>query len=140
MESQIEISICKTAESLDNLIPQLSQTAKLPTLEDLQRVIDCEACTLILAKVDGKLVGCTTLAVYPCPTGIKAWIEDVVVDESARGMGIGKSLTLKAIEVAKEAGAKSVNLTSRPSREAANKLYQRVGFKLRETNFYRYDI
>lgn len=140
MGSEVEIYICNTAESLDNLIPQLTQTAKLPTLEELQQIIDHEACTLIVAKVDGKLVGCITLAVYPCPTGIKAWIEDVVVDENTRGMGIGKSLTLEAIEIAKEAGAKSVNLTSRPSREAANRLYQRVGFKLRETNFYRYEI
>lgn len=136
----IEIGVCKIAESLDDLISQLSQSVKLPTIEELQKIIDHEACTLIVAKVDGKLVGCTTLAVYPCPTGTKAWVEDVVVDENARGMGIGKKLTLKAIEIAKEAGAKSVNLTSRPSREAANRLYQRVGFELRETNFYRYKI
>jgi ribosomal protein S18 acetylase RimI-like enzyme len=80
-----------------------------------------------------------TLVVFPIPTGVRAWIEDVVVDESARGRGVGESLNLRAIELAEELGARTVDLTSRPSREAANRLYQRIGFVPRETNVYRYE-
>jgi ribosomal protein S18 acetylase RimI-like enzyme len=80
-----------------------------------------------------------TLVVFPIPTGVRAWIEDVVVDESARGQGVGEALNLRAIEIAQGLGATTVDLTSRPSREAANRLYQRIGFVQRETNVYRYE-
>jgi ribosomal protein S18 acetylase RimI-like enzyme len=79
-----------------------------------------------------------TLIIFRIPTGIRAWIEDVVVDSSARGMGIGKELNLAALELAKKAGAKTVELTSRPSREQANQLYKNIGFVKRETNVYRF--
>jgi ribosomal protein S18 acetylase RimI-like enzyme len=79
-----------------------------------------------------------TLAVFPIPTGVRAWIEDVVVDQSARGRGVGEALSRRALELAAQAGARTVELTSRPSREAANRLYRRLGFEARETNVYRY--
>ena len=79
-----------------------------------------------------------SLVVFGIPTGIKAWVEDVVVDDGARGKGVGKSLMRHAMEQAKKLGAKTVDLTSRPSREAANKLYQSLGFETRQTNVYRY--
>jgi len=79
-----------------------------------------------------------TLIVFPIPTGMRAWIEDVVVDENARGKGVGEALNRRAIEIAIQAGAKTIDLTSRPSREAANRLYQRLGFSVRDTNIYRY--
>jgi len=83
-------------------------------------------------------VGSLTLALFRIPTGVRAWIEDVVVDETVRGQGIGEALNGEALRIAKENGAGSVDLTSRPSREAANRLYQRLGFQTRETNVYRY--
>ena len=75
--------------------------------------------------------------VFPIPTGTRAWIEDVVVDEAARGSGMGAALNQAALDHARLRGAKTVDLTSRPSREAANRLYQRLGFEPRETNVYR---
>ena len=93
-----------------------------------------------LPRVDGVIVGSLTLVMYRIPTGLKAWIEDVVVDEAARGSGVGEALNFAAIDEARRRGAKAVNLTSRPSREAANRLYQRIGFSARDTNVYRYDL
>jgi ribosomal protein S18 acetylase RimI-like enzyme len=79
-----------------------------------------------------------TLAVFRIPTGVRAWIEDVVVDQSARGQGVGEALSRRALDLAAAAGARTVELTSRPSRQAANHLYQRLGFQPRDTNVYRY--
>ena len=93
-----------------------------------------------MAKLDGRIVGSLTLAMFRIPTGVRAWIEDVVVDDSARGHGAGESLNQAALDFAKANGAITVDLTSRPSREAANRLYQRMGFKLRESNLYRYEL
>ena len=93
---------------------------------------------LFLARVDGRILGSLTLAFYRIPTGLKAWIEDVVVDGDARGSGLGAELSLAALAEAKDRGAKDVSLTSRPSRESANRLYQRIGFQARDTNVYRY--
>jgi ribosomal protein S18 acetylase RimI-like enzyme len=91
-----------------------------------------------VAKDGDFIFGMLSLVVFSIPTGTKAWIEDVVVDEGARGKGVGRKLMKHALDVAKELGAKSADLTSRPSREAANKLYQTIGFEARETNVYRY--
>jgi len=92
------------------------------------------------ARVDGRVVGLLTLVVFRIPTAVRAWIEDVVVDESARGKGVGEALNRAALDEARRRGAKTVDLTSRPSRAAANRLYQRIGFVARETNVYRYDL
>ena len=94
--------------------------------------------TLFVARVDGVIVGCLTLVFYRIPTGLKAWIEDVVVDEAARGHGVGEALNLAALDEARRQGVKYVTLTSRPGRSAANRLYQRIGFAARDTTVYRY--
>ena len=121
------------------LIPQLSKSNPPPTHDELAAIVASEASTLFIARVHGVICGSLTLATFRIPTGMRAWIEDVVVDDSARGHGVGAELNHAAIAKARELGAVSVDLTSRPSREAANRLYQRLGFKLRETNVYRFD-
>lgn len=122
------------------LIPQLSSSSPAPTAAELLAIVDNPNSVLFLAEVDGALVGSLTLAFYRIPTGLKAWIEDVVVDASARGHGVGEALNLAAIAEARSRGAKNVSLTSRSSREAANRLYQRLGFTPYETNLYRYSL
>jgi ribosomal protein S18 acetylase RimI-like enzyme len=125
-------------DAFGRLIPQLSRSNPPPTRAELEQIVDSEASHLLIARDDdGAIVGSLTLAVFRIPTGVRAWIEDVVVDESARGQGVGEALNREALRVAAEAGARTVDLTSRPSREAANRLYQRLGFRLRETNVYR---
>ena len=127
-------------EAFAGLIPQLSSSSRPPTADELQAIIDAPDSVLYLAWLDDRIVGSLTLAMYRMPTGLKAWIEDVVVDASARGHGVGESLNLAAIAEAAGRGAKNVNLTSRSSREAANRLYQRLGFVPYDTNVYRYTI
>ena len=126
--------------ALHRLIPQLSSSSAPVTVAELRAIIDSDSAVLFIAKVDGRIVGSLTLAVFRIPTGIRAWIEDVVVDENARGHGVGEALNRAALAEAKRRGAKTVDLTSRPSREAANRLYLRIGFVARETNVYRYDL
>lgn len=125
--------------ALARLVPQLSSSPP-PTAEQLAEIVDSPASVLFLARLDGAIVGTLTLATYRIPTGLKAWIEDVIVDASASGRGIGEALNRAAIDEARRRGAKDVGLTSRPSREAANRLYQRIGFERRETNVYRYSL
>jgi ribosomal protein S18 acetylase RimI-like enzyme len=125
------------AESVASLIPQLSSSSPPPDPEQLGRIIADPATTLFLAREDGTLVGMLTLAVFMLPTGVRAWIEDVVVDDAARGSGVASALVEAALHLADELGARTVDLTSRPEREAANRLYLRLGFDRRETNVYR---
>ena len=127
-------------EGLNKLLPQLSSTAQSLTLEDLETILANDTLALLVATEGQQVVGTLTLAVFPLPTGIRAWIEDVVVDQSARGAGVGESLCLRAIELARNRGAKTLDLTSRPSREAANALYLKLGFSVRDTNVYRFSI
>jgi len=127
-------------EACKRLIPQLSSSNPPPTREELAEIISSPATVLLVARVDGTIAGILTLATFRIPTGVRAWIEDVVVDDSARGHGVGQALNLTAIEEARKRGAITVDLTSRPSREAANRLYQRIGFEARSTNVYRYTI
>lgn len=122
------------------LIPQLSSSNPPPDRERLEQIVRHQASTLFLARVEGRIVGSLTLAVFPIPTGIRAWIEDVVVDESARGHGVGEALNRRALDHARAQGAITVELTSRPSREAANRLYTKMGFVIRDTNVYRYTL
>jgi ribosomal protein S18 acetylase RimI-like enzyme len=143
MSLSIEIATEVTDELVEAfavLIPQLSKSNPPPTKEALAEIVASPATELFLAVVDGKVVGSLTLVLFRIPTGVRAWIEDVVVDSSARGMGAGEKLNSAAIEFAKARGVVSVDLTSRPSREAANRLYQRMGFKQRNTNVYRFDV
>ena len=125
-------------EALRRLVPQLSTSAELPDQKVLHRIVGSEATTLLAARADGKIVGLLALAMFPVPTGVRAWIEDVIVDEAARGQGIGEALTREALSLAQAAGARTVDLTSRPSRAAAGRLYERVGFATRSTRIYRY--
>jgi ribosomal protein S18 acetylase RimI-like enzyme len=143
MSAQIDIATEATdelVEAMARLIPQLSSSNPPPTKEELAELVRSEASTMFIARVEGKIVGSLTLAMFRIPTGVRAWIEDVVVDNSARGHGVGEGLNLAALEHARRNGAVTVDLTSRPSREAANRLYQRIGFKARETNIYRYSL
>jgi ribosomal protein S18 acetylase RimI-like enzyme len=103
-------------------------------------MVQSPATLVLIARVDGRIAGSLTLAMFRIPTGLRAWIEDVVVDGEARGNGVGEALNLFAIEVARKRGAVTVDLTSRPSREAANRLYQRLGFVARDTNVYRFTL
>jgi ribosomal protein S18 acetylase RimI-like enzyme len=125
------------AAAVAALVPQLSSSSPPPTLEQLQRIIGDPATTLLLARSGGAVVGMLTLAVFMLPTGVRAWIEDVVVDDEARGAGVANLLVHAALNRAETAGARTVDLTSRPDREAANRLYVRLGFTRRETNVYR---
>ena len=123
------------------LVRQLSTSARLPTRTELEEIVSSPAATILLARgPDGQIIGSLTLVVFRTPTGVRAWIEDVVVDEVARGQGAGEELVREAIRLADESGARTLDLTSRPSREAANALYEKVGFHARETNVYRYDL
>ena len=123
------------------LIPQLSSSNPPPPAADLQAIVDAPDSVLLIARDErdnGRIVGSLTLAMFRIPTGYRAWIEDVVVDDAVRGRGIGDKLNRVALDRARDAGATTVDLTSRPSREAANRLYKRIGFEQRETNVYRY--
>ena len=125
-------------EAFERLIPQLSSSSPPPSRDHLTALVASEDTVLFIARVDGRILGSLTLALYRIPTGTKAWIEDVVVDSEARGHGIGVLLNRAALDEARARGAKNVSLTSRPSREVANGLYRRIGFDPYETNVYRY--
>ena len=128
-------------EAYQKLTPQLSSSSPAPTKDELAAIIQSDSATVLVAEDEsGTILGSMTLVVFRIPTGVRAWIEDVVVDTEARGMGIGQALNEYAIQLAEQAGAKTIDLTSRPSRESANRLYQRLGFVARETNVYRYSI
>ena len=128
-------------EAFARLVPQLSRSNAPPTEAELDEIVRSPASRLLVARDDtDTIVGSLTLVLFRIPTAVRAWIEDVVVDESARGQGIGEALNREALCIAADHGARTVDLTSRPSREAANRLYQRLGFKLRDTNVYRYEL
>ena len=128
-------------EALRGLLPQLSPGRQLPTTAELKELMAAHGSTLLLARDElGHIVGTLTLVVFRTTTGLRARIEDVVVDESARGKGLGEQLVKEALRLAKERGARSVSLTSRPDREAANRLYERLGFGQRPTNVYTFTL
>jgi len=128
-------------EAFQRLVPQLTQNNPPPTREELVALINEPSSTLLLARAqNGQIVGALNLTVYRVPTGIRSIIEDVIVDLSARGQGIGEALMQRAIEIAKQKGAKNISLTSNPMRVAANKLYIKMGFEKRETNAYQMKI
>jgi ribosomal protein S18 acetylase RimI-like enzyme len=126
-------------EAMARLLPQVSSSAPALTEVDLADIVGSTASRLLVARVDGQIVGSLTLVLFRIPSGRRAWIEDVVVDGDARGQGVGERLNRYALDVAAAYGARTVDLTSRPSREAANRLYQRLGFQPRSTNVYRYE-
>ena len=142
----IEVAVATTVDdelvaAFGRLIPQLSRSAAVPTPDLIQEIGEARASTVLVARDlrdNRRIVGMLTLVVFRIPTGVRAWIEDVVVDERMRGRGVGEGLSQEAVRRATELGARTVELTSRPSREAANRLYQRLGFALRDSNVYRY--
>lgn len=128
----------EVVEAFGRLLPQLSTSSKPLDAAALSAMAESPAVTVLLARSDGQIAGSLTLAMFPAPTGLRAWIEDVVVDESARGQGVGALLTEEALQLARAAGARTVDLTTRPSREAAGRLYERAGFHQRNSRLYRY--
>jgi ribosomal protein S18 acetylase RimI-like enzyme len=129
-------------EAVGRLLPQLSRSAPAPTEEAVNEIVTSPATMLFVARdgPQGDIVGMLTLVLLRIPSGVRAWIEDVVVATEARGKGCGEALSRAALEAASAAGARTVDLTSRPARQDANRLYQRLGFVARDTNVYRYDL
>jgi ribosomal protein S18 acetylase RimI-like enzyme len=148
-------------QAVQNLVPQLSTSAAPPGRRDIEDIVSSPGTTLFVARDDaldedtvvagqdpvadaeepyGPIVGMLTLVTFRIPTGVRARIEDVVVDGATRGRGVASELTRAALEVAAARGAHTVDLSSRPSREAANRLYQHLGFEQRETMVYRFDL
>jgi ribosomal protein S18 acetylase RimI-like enzyme len=144
--SPIEIRIADAAtaevvEAFARLLPQLSSSATTLGPEVLREILAAPHNTVFLARdpsSGGRIVGTLTLVIFRIPTAIRAWIEDVVVDDVARGRGVGEALTLAAVKLARERGAKTVDLTSRRSRQAAHRLYEKAGFHVRDTSVYRF--
>ena len=147
----IEQSSPELVAAMERLIPQLSRSAKPLTAQQTQALVDQDSVYLFVFRTDkpviaadgneveaGTILGMLSLATFAIPTGVRAWVEDVVVDAGTRGMGAGQQLVEAAVAHAQKISARTVDLTSRPSREAANRLYRRCGFELRETNVYRY--
>ena len=127
----------EVVEAFGRLLPQLSTSAQQLDAQSLTTIATWQGNSLLLARIDGVIVGALTLVVFPIPSGMRARIEDVVVDSAARGKGVGATLTQEALGVARELGARTVDLTSRPAREAANRLYERMGFARRDSTVYR---
>lgn len=141
MDIQIATAVTdELVQAFQRLVPQLTNNNPPPSLDLLTALVQSEASTLLIARAedDGSILGAAALTVYLVPTGMRAIIEDVIVDGSARGQGIGEALVRRCLEIAREKGAPAVALTSNPKREAANRLYQRMGFLKRETNAYVY--
>ena len=144
--SPVEIGVAHAAtqevvEAFARLLPQLSSSATALTRETLTEIIAAPHNTVLLARdpsAGGQIIGTLTLVMFRIPTAMRAWIEDVVVDSSARGRGVGEALTLAAVKLAKERGARTVDLTSRRSRQAAHRLYEKAGFHVRDTSVYRF--
>jgi ribosomal protein S18 acetylase RimI-like enzyme len=144
--SPVEIGIAEAAspeivDAFARLLPQLSSSATALTRESLAEIITAPHNTVLLARdpsAGGRIVGTLTLVIFRIPSAMRAWIEDVVVDGAVRGRGVGEALTLAAVKLAKERGAKTVDLTSRRSRQAAHRLYEKAGFHVRDTSVYRF--
>jgi ribosomal protein S18 acetylase RimI-like enzyme len=144
-ETRFDISITlpdscsdELSAAMGRLLAMLSSSAPVPDRAAIERIIASDSTLLFVARASERIVGVLTLVVFDIPTGRRAWIEDVVVDEAARGRGVGERLMRAAMDHAARRGARTIDLTSRPGREAANRLYRRLGFELRETNVYRY--
>ena len=126
--------------AIRRLLPLLSSSAPPVEAFDVETLVNAPATQLLVARVDGQIVGTLTLAIFRIPSGVRAWIEDVIVDEEARGHGVGAALCTEAIRRAGLANARTVDLTSNPKREAANAMYRKLGFVARETNVYRFSL
>ncbi len=130
----------KLMEAMHYLIRQLNDQADLPDIDAINEIIQSDSTQLLMVREDDSWAGSLSLVIYQIPTGQQARIEDVIVDLRFRGRGLGKILMEEAVRRARKAGAASLSFTSRPAREAANKLYQSMGFKLHDTNVYKMDL
>ena len=130
----VDADLCAAVTAL---VPQLSASSPAPDRARLERIVANPSTTLFVARDEGRIVGMLTLVAFEIPTAVRAWIEDVVVDDDARGQGAAGALVQAALDRSAELGARTVDLTSRPEREAANGLYLRMGFEVRQTNVYR---
>lgn len=127
--------------AIGRLLPHLSASSPAPTEAEVREMVEAPGTVLFVARDDaGSIVGTLTLVLFRIPTGLRAWIEDVIADPAAAGQGVGRALNQAAIDEARRRGARNVDLTSRPSREAANHIYRSMGFLPRETNIYRYEL
>lgn len=143
MTVQVEIVREASQEMVDTfrrLLPQLSSTAKPLDYDAVGRLVRCDATNLLVARLEGEVVGTLTLLLFPVPSGPRARVEDVVVDTAARGQGVGATLIRHALRLARDAGARTVDLTSRPDSAAANRLYERIGFQARDSTVYRFSM
>lgn len=138
--SVVETITDEVYQGLRRLLPQLAPDAPALARATLDRLVASPATTLLVARLDGPIVGTLTLVTVPALVGYRCRVEDVVVDAAVRGAGVGAALTVAALDLARAAGAESVELTSRPERDAANRLYRRLGFERRDTNAYRYPL
>ncbi len=137
----VRAATAELVEAFARLLPQLSSSARPLTLEDLDHIVSAPCNTLLVARdpaAGDRIVGTLTLVTFRIPTALRAWIEDVVVDADARGRGVGEALTLAAVRLAQQRGARTIDLTSRQSRIAAHRLYEKAGFHIRDTSVYRY--
>ena len=151
----------EVVEAMGRLIPQLSRSAPPLDAAGARRFLSQGCVHLFVFRPDtdeggtgtsvtgtaggdapqGRpILGMLSLVVFEIPTGVRAWVEDVVVDAAARGQGAGQALVGAALAHSDALGARTVDLTSRPTREAANRLYRRCGFEQRETNVYRFAL
>ncbi|MEQ1788687.1 MAG: GNAT family N-acetyltransferase [Acidimicrobiales bacterium] len=127
--------------ALQLLVPQLSRSNPPPPLDAVRAMLAHEAITQFVARRDdGSIVGVSTLATFPIPTAIRGWVEDVIVDEASNNQGIGRMLLDAMVARARELGCKTVDLTSRPHRQAAHRLYEKAGFEVRDTSVYRFTL
>jgi ribosomal protein S18 acetylase RimI-like enzyme len=136
------VADAELVSAVRRLLPQLSESAGVPEASDLETIVTSPATTLLVARADRgePIVGMLTLVAFRQVTGVRAWIEDVVVDEAARRLGAGRALVERAVELAQDAGATTIDLTSRPSRASARQLYESLGFEQRTTTVFRYSL
>ncbi|MFH8339397.1 GNAT family N-acetyltransferase [Streptomyces sp. AM6-12] len=140
MEIRVEVvreSSQELVEAYGRLLPQLSATARPLDRAAIERLVACDANTVLVARAPEAIVGTLVLVLLPLPSGLRGRIEDVVVDGAARGRGVAGLLIEEAVRLAREAGARTLDLTSRPDRAAANRLYERIGFRARESAVFR---
>jgi ribosomal protein S18 acetylase RimI-like enzyme len=130
----------EVVDAFAKLLPQLSSSAKPLDAAMIKDLVASSAVTVLLARDEGKIIGSLSLVVFRIPTGVRAWVEDVVVDTAAGRQGTGTALVTAAVERARAAGARTVDLTTRPARVAAGNLYERAGFTQRDTRVFRYSF
>lgn len=136
---RVEHATPEMVEAFAHLLPLLSTSARSPSLQELDDICHTQCLLVARDRSNGsRIVGSLTLVLFHIPTGLRAWIEDLVVDNTVCGKGIGEALMREAVRIATASRAKSIDLTSRPSRTAAHRLYEKIGFTVRDTSVYRY--